>query len=197
MGTGQEFDTFDACGFSVITNLVTPFWVLMVFAPNWKVTERVMESPWPVCLCALVHLALVGNGLQDPEAASRLEFFATQAVVKVWTIPPPQQAHPSADSSLSLPPHQFSAMQEMREAPSFVSEEWAHVLVWDLFAGRYIFLDGKEKKVPTFHSLLGAFALGPVGLLAHQATIPLWHKLVEGRETRGESREAHVLFEKC
>ena len=80
-------------------------------------------------------------------------------------------------------------MQEMREAPSFVSEEWAHVLVWDLFAGRYIFLDGKEKKVPTFHSLLGAFALGPVGLLAHKATIPLWHKLVEGRETRGESRE--------
>jgi len=39
----------------------------------------------------------------------------------------------------------LSAMQEMRQYPVFVSEEWAHVLAWDLFVGRYVYLDGLEK----------------------------------------------------
>merc|ERR1712157_299032 len=71
----QEFDTFPAAGFSVITNLVTPFWLLMLLAPGWSFTERVMRSPYPIILCALVQLAIVGDGLTSsppPEVVERL-----------------------------------------------------------------------------------------------------------------------------
>ena len=59
--------------------------------------------------------------LSQPGSAEEFEFLATQGFVKL------------------------SAMQEMRQYPVFVSEEWAHVLAWDLFVGRYIYLDGLEK----------------------------------------------------
>ena len=45
--------------------------------------------------------------------------------------------------------------------------QWAHVLIWDLFAGRWLFLDGREKGIPVKHSLLLTFSLGPVGILTH------------------------------
>ena len=46
--------------------------------------------------------------LSQPGSAEEFEFLATQGFVKL------------------------SAMQEMRQYPVFVSEEWAHVLAWDL-----------------------------------------------------------------
>ncbi len=99
----QEFDTFDASAFSVITNLVTPFWLLMVLAPNWTVTEKTMKSEWPIIICALVQLAVVLNGLTaEPiaDVAERLQFFATEAVIKL------------------------SAMGKMRAYDSFVVSEY-------------------------------------------------------------------------
>ena len=158
----QEFDTLDASAFSVITNLVTPFWLLMVLAPGWKVTERVMKSPWPIILCALVQLTVVGNGLLDPDVADRLKFFGTEAIVKL------------------------SAMKEMRAFDSFVSEEWNHVLVWDLFAGQQVYLAGREKGVPVKHSLMLCFALGPVGILSHYATTALWTRLGYAHQEEGK-----------
>lgn len=38
-------------------------------------------------------------------------------------------------------------MLGMMKYPNFVSEEWSHVLTWDLFVGRFIWLDGIERKV--------------------------------------------------
>ena len=158
----QEFDTFDAAAFSVITNLVTPFWLLMILAPNWSVTEKTMKSPAPIVLCALVQLACVVSGLTSsplPEVVDRLQFFFTEAVIKL------------------------SAMSQMRTLDSFVSEEWAHVLVWDLFAGRAVYLEGREKNVPVKHSLALCFALGPVGILTHYATCAVWPKVFPSTDT--------------
>jgi len=41
---------------------------------------------------------------------------------------------------------------------------------WDLFVGRFIYLDGQKKQVPTPHSLFFCFLLGPVGLTMHLLT---------------------------
>ncbi len=55
----QEFDTPNAAAFSVITNLVTPFWLLML-VPSEKfqatVTEKVMRGNVSIIVCALVHV---------------------------------------------------------------------------------------------------------------------------------------------
>lgn len=39
--------------------LVAPFWLLMIFLPSWKWTERVTRSPWIAAPAALLYAALV------------------------------------------------------------------------------------------------------------------------------------------
>ncbi|MEU5403021.1 ABA4-like family protein [Streptomyces sp. NPDC005963] len=39
--------------------LVVPFWVLMIFAPTWRVTSRIARSPLTVVPILVVYLALV------------------------------------------------------------------------------------------------------------------------------------------
>jgi len=58
-----------------------------------------------------------------------------------------------------------------------VAEEWSHVLTWDLFIGRYIWLDGLRRGIFTSHSVLLSNLIGPPGLLLHWLTC-----LVLGRE---------------
>lgn len=66
--------------------------------------------------------------------------------------------------------------------PNFVSEEWSHVLTWDLFVGRWIWLDGLRRGVFTCHSVLLCNLIGPPGLLLHWATCILTGKGLPGNE---------------
>ena len=43
--------------------LVMPFWLLMIFAPRWRVTVRVMETPWGPAIPAIVYAILVAPRL--------------------------------------------------------------------------------------------------------------------------------------
>ena len=63
-----------------------------------------------------------------------------------------------------------AAMIGMMRYPNFVSEEWSHVLTWDLFVGRAIWLDGLKRGVFTSHSVLLCNLIGPPGYLLHLAT---------------------------
>merc|ERR1719243_297601 len=63
-----------------------------------------------------------------------------------------------------------AAMQGMMQYVNFVSEEWPHVLIWDLFVGRYIWLDGERRGVFTPHSVLLTNLIGPPGLMLHFLT---------------------------
>ena len=42
--------------FELSNLLVLPFWVLMVLAPTWGLTRRIMASPWVVAPPALLYL---------------------------------------------------------------------------------------------------------------------------------------------
>jgi len=141
-----EMTTYPQQIFTLVNFAVLPFWGLMIFAPKWEVTRNTMTSTWPILLCGAMHLSMVAYGLSQPGSLEEFEFLATQGFVKL------------------------SAMQEMRQYPVFVSEEWAHVLAWDLFVGRYVYLDGLDKEVPTPHSLFFTFLLGPLGLTFHLLT---------------------------
>ena len=51
-----------------------------------------------------------------------------------------------------------------------VMRRWTHVLVWDLFVGRWIWLDGQRRDIFTSHSVLLTNLIGPPGLLLHLLT---------------------------
>jgi hypothetical protein len=141
-----EFVTFPQKMFTLVNFAVLPFWGMMIATPKSEITKNLMTSTWPILLLMGIHLSLVSFGLTQPGSAQEFEFLATQGFVKL------------------------SAMMEMRNFPVFVSEEWAHVLAWDLFVGRWIYLDGLKKDIPTPHSLFFCFLLGPLGLLMHLVT---------------------------
>jgi Domain of unknown function (DUF4281) len=52
--------------------------------------------------------------------------------------------------------------------PNFVAEEWSHVLTWDLFVGRYVWLDGLKRNISfTRIAVLFCNLIGPPGLLLY------------------------------
>jgi Domain of unknown function (DUF4281) len=64
---GPSFPWLDAPMLDVIfrwaSTLVMPFWLLMILAPRWRVTARVMERPWGPALPAVVYAILVAPRL--------------------------------------------------------------------------------------------------------------------------------------
>ena len=65
---------------------------------------------------------------------------------------------------------QKAFMSMVTNYPNFVAEEWSHVLTWDLFVGRWIWLDGLKRGIFTAHSVLFCNLIGPPGLLMHFIT---------------------------
>lgn len=52
------------------TNIfVLPFWGLMVLAPRWQVTQKVMDSLIPFAVLAVVYIALFALSLDPDQAA--------------------------------------------------------------------------------------------------------------------------------
>ncbi|MEH2382135.1 MAG: ABA4-like family protein [Nostoc sp.] len=72
--------------FNVANLFVLPFWALMIFLPNWKVTRRIMESYLPFVLLAGAYLYLFINSitpenaqaLSNPQLADIARFFADE-----------------------------------------------------------------------------------------------------------------------
>jgi len=73
---------------------------------------------------------------------------------------------------------QKAFMSMVTNYPNFVGEEWSHVLTWDLFVGRYIWLDGLRRGIFTAHSVLFCNLIGPPGLLLHWLTCTVTGKAV-------------------
>jgi len=144
--------------FNVITFLPQYLWLLMVLAPNWSVTRQVMQPLWPVLLFSLVHLFIVVTvASNNPDNVSDLtelfNVFDPRVYLNFFNDFSPQ-----------------GSMMKLMKSPGFVSEEWSHVLAWDIFVGRWIYLDGQRRGIFTSHSVLFCNLIGPPGLLLHAAT---------------------------
>lgn len=144
--------------FNVATFLPQYLWLLMVFAPDWSVTKKVMEPLWPVLLFSAVHLFIVFAvaSTNDDNLADFTE------LAKVFD--------PRVNLNFFGDFGPQASMMNMMKSPGFVSEEWSHVLTWDLFVGRWIYLDGRQRGIFTSHSVLLCNFIGPPGLLAHAVT---------------------------
>jgi hypothetical protein len=126
--------------FALAFPLAAPFWALMILAPTWSGTRRIIGSPLVVVPPALVYalavlpnLATVLPAVSDPTAAGVAALLGT---------------------------------------PLGAAAGWAHFIAFDLFVGRWIHLDSRERGL---HPLVMApilvltILLAPLGLLVHLA----------------------------
>jgi hypothetical protein len=128
--------------FSVANLTVTPFWLLMIFAPRWRVTTRLISSAWIFVAPIAIYAALV-----------------LPALAQVL----PVVARPALDP-----------VRALLGSPLGATAAWAHFLAFDLFVGRWIYLDARTRGLPSRLSspiLLGTLLLGPLGLLAYLACL--------------------------
>ena len=114
-----------------------------------------MGSITPVVALAIVHLIIVVVAAAQEGALDQIQVFS-----EVF------------DPSQS----QLGGMQKLFAFPNFVAEEWPHVLVWDLFVGRAIWIDGLQRNIDTRVALAFCNFIGPPGLLIHVATCILTGK---------------------
>ena len=122
-------------------------WLLIVAAPEREITRRVMGPIGPIIGLSLVHFAVVLLAASAPGGTEPIAIFAD-------VFDPAQ--------------NQLDGMVRLFEVRDFVAEEWPHVLIWDLFVGRAIWLDSVERGTPfTWAALLLTNGIGPPGLLLY------------------------------
>lgn len=124
--------------FAITFPLAVPFWALMIFAPAWSWTHRILSSPLIVVPPLLVYVLLL-----VPQFAAF--------------------AGPVAGADL---PGVTAVLGTTAGAAAI----WAHAIGFDLFVGRWMYLDARERGV---HPLVMAplfvltILLSPLGLLAY------------------------------
>ena len=117
---------------------VLPVWLLMIFAPRWTWTKRILESPLVILPPALLYTLLI-----VPSIPTAL----------------PLLANPSLPGIIGL-----------LGSPAGATIGWIHFLAFDLFVGRWAYLDSLEHKI---HPLLMAPILflilmfGPLGFVLY------------------------------
>jgi hypothetical protein len=126
--------------FKIINSLALPFWLLMIFAPWWSLTRRLMKSLFAPGLFAVLYAVLV-----VPKIPEMLPLFT------------------KPDISLADIIRELSRPEAMVVA-------WLHFLAFDLFVGRWQYLDAQERKVS--HWLLApclffTLMFGPFGLVLY------------------------------
>lgn len=151
--------------FSLATFGPQYLWILLVLFPNTNVTKKVMGGYGGIIAFSLIHLFIVvASATQENGTAPIQEFNGV--------------FDPSGDPQ--------AAMIGMMTYPNFVTEEWSHVLTWDLFIGRWIWLDGLKRGIFTPHSVLLTNLIGPPGFLLHLATCLVTGKGIPGNEALEE-----------
>ncbi|MDI6101228.1 ABA4-like family protein [Actinoplanes sp. NEAU-A12] len=73
----------------------------------------------------------------------------------------------------------LGGVRELLGSADGAAAGWAHMLAFDLFVGRWSYLESRERGVPALLMapiLLLTILLGPLGLAAYLAVRPRWHK---------------------
>ena len=124
--------------YNLINLYVLPFWALMILAPHWAGTKRVMQSVWPVAVLPVIYAVLLVSQLVNPSGMP-LDF-------------------------------SLNGIAALLGTPVGAAIGWAHFLALDLFAGRWVYLDSRERGMSAWvvsPVLFFVFMAGPLGLLLY------------------------------
>ncbi|MFY0638305.1 ABA4-like family protein [Maricaulis maris] len=126
--------------FTVLNVSVVPAWLLLILAPGWTWTQRLVHTALIPLVLSAIYLAFltlgIGFGQSDPEAGM---------------------------SSLA-------AVQALFSHPVGLLTGWVHFLAFDLFVGAWIARDARRIGLSRWivtPALILTFLFGPVGLLIH------------------------------
>ncbi|CAI5496742.1 unnamed protein product [Closterium sp. Naga37s-1] len=159
---GSSAVTIASSWFTLCTAAVIPLYTLMIFAPDWHVTEKIMGSSLPSILLGFVYLYLL---------------------YKSWT---PNTLLYMFSSKYWLP--ELAGITQMFASTLTVASAWIHLLAVDLFAARHVYLDGLKQKLETRHSLVLCLMFGPLGIAAHSLTKTIAQIFRRSRRGRNASR---------
>ncbi|MFG3680623.1 ABA4-like family protein [Micromonospora chalcea] len=135
--------------FGLTFTLAAPFWALMILAPRWSWTARIVGSPLIVAPVLLIYAVLVLPSLG--------------AVLPVVTAPT------------------LDGLRGLLGTSDGAAAAWAHMIAFDLFVGRWIWQDARERDLPvllTAPVLLLTILLGPLGLAVHLGLRAGWPRPV-------------------
>ncbi|PRW60847.1 ABA DEFICIENT chloroplastic-like isoform X3 [Chlorella sorokiniana] len=134
---------------------------LMVLAPRWDGTRRLLRSPLVLAPLALVYGLLLAWSWQ-PDTFSLILPGSWAEGFKGGFNP---QFMPSLSGICTLFSRWLTA-----------ASLWVHLLAVNLFAAREMYLEGQLQGVPTWHSILLCMTLAPLGLLSHALTKAAWRR---------------------
>ncbi|MFE9689538.1 ABA4-like family protein [Micromonospora sp. NPDC005806] len=131
--------------FTLTFAVAAPFWALMILAPRWPVTARIIGSPLIVApvLASYAILVLPALGEVLPAVTS-----------------------PTLDG-----------LRDLLGTADGTAAAWAHMIAFDLFTGRWAWLDSRERGVPALVMapvLVLTILLGPIGLAAYLGVRTRW-----------------------
>jgi hypothetical protein len=127
--------------FTIGNLAIVPFWALMILAPHWGWAERIMQSLWPVIVLALLYV---------------VSLLSTAFVGEGVDI-----------NRLTLDVH---GIAYLLGSPVGAATAWLHLLAFDLFVGRWVYLDSRPRSLPVWMvsiTLFFVFFTGPFGLLLY------------------------------
>ncbi|MFI7676028.1 ABA4-like family protein [Actinophytocola sp. NPDC049390] len=124
--------------FTLVFVAAAPFWLLMIFAPTWEWTRRIVSSPW--------------------SATPPLVFWFVFAIPMFGELLP-AVAKPT-----------LAGWQDLLAEPAALTFAWAQIIAWDLFVGRWMYLDSRERGIHPLVMgplLVVAIMLSPIAVPAY------------------------------
>lgn len=133
-----------AGAFRLANAFVLPFWALLIFAPGWSGTRRVISGTWYLVVLAAYYAATLAVGLGSPGGPDL-----------------------GALANPTLP-----SVHDLLRHPAVTAPAWTHFLVFDLCVARWIFLRDRRPGYRLSPVFLLTFLLGPLGLLTYLLLYP-------------------------
>ncbi len=84
---------------------------------------------------------------------------------------------------------QLADVARLFSDPQAAAVGWVHLLVMDLFVGRWVYQEGQRTGVWTVHSLILCLFAGPMGLMSHLLTSAVYNQVIARRSSKEQLPE--------